>query len=111
MPVARNVWQPIASAMPAAGRQADHAPGVRLAHRLIGKSAAVVPPGGPEQPALSLLGEAGRGYIGAQRAWWHGIVCCLPPFSCSRIVQPALRCRGRRSSTLIFKAALIRAKR
>jgi hypothetical protein len=49
--------------------------------------------------------------VGAQcfgeRAWWKGMVCCCR-LSHSRIVHPAPR--GRRSSTFIFKAAVMRAK-
>jgi hypothetical protein len=61
--------------------------------------------------SLAVLGDAGRIDVGAQRLgerMMTGIACCLPPFSCSRTVQPAPH--GRRSSTFIFRAAVMRAK-
>ena len=46
---------------------ADHAPGVRLAHRFVGEHGAVVSARGAEQKALAVLGDAGRVDIGMQR--------------------------------------------
>jgi hypothetical protein len=40
------------------------------------------------------------------RPLWHGMLCCLPPFSCSISSQPAPF--GRRSSTLSFSASALR---
>ena len=42
------------------GPTADHAPGVRLSHFLIGEGIAVVPAGRAEQPSLAVLGDPGR---------------------------------------------------
>ena len=50
--------------MPAA---ADHEPGRRLIHRLLGQRGRVVARAGAEQKPLALLGDAGRGDVGVQR--------------------------------------------
>ena len=60
MPVARNVWQPISAAMPAVLAAADHAPGVGLVHGAVGQPIGFVAARGAEQPALAVLGDAGR---------------------------------------------------
>jgi hypothetical protein len=93
------------------GAPADHPPGVGLAHRFVGEHGAVVAARGTEEEVLAVLGDAGRVDIGMQRLGervmaGHGVL--LPPFSWSRIVHPAPR--GRRSSTFILRAALMRAK-
>ena len=44
---------------------ADHPPGVRLAQGPLGQHGAFVAAGGPEQPALTVLDDAGRVDIGA----------------------------------------------
>ena len=53
-----------------AGRRrspADHAPGVGLRHRLVSQYGCVVPWAGSEQPAFSIVGDAGRVYLDVQR--------------------------------------------
>ena len=72
IPLAHNVWQPISAAIPAA-----------LARR---RSA--------EQPALAVLGDAGRIDVGAQRFGKRMMTrhrMFLAAFSCSRTVHPAPR--------------------
>jgi hypothetical protein len=41
------------------GAPADHPPGIRLAHRLLGQLVAAVATAGTEQPAFAIFGEAG----------------------------------------------------
>src|ERR1700726_4590787 len=49
------------------GPSADHPPGIRLAHRLVGEQAAVVTPRRAEQPTLTILGDAGRIDVSVER--------------------------------------------
>jgi hypothetical protein len=46
---------------------ADHAPGVRLCHRLLGQLGGAKTRAGAEQPALAVLGDARGGDFGVQR--------------------------------------------
>ena len=85
---------------------ADHAPGVRLLHGLLGQNGGVVSARRAEQAAFSILGDAGRGDVGVQRLGKrmmarHGVM--LAAF----LMQPDPPARpcGRRSSTFIFSAA------
>jgi hypothetical protein len=105
IPVARNLWQLISSDTPAtAARRRILRQASGWVIGLSDKALPVVPSCGTKQPAFAVLDDADA----LASAWWHGILCCLPPFSWSRIVHPAPR--ERRSSTFIFKAAVIRAK-
>ena len=45
----------------------DHAPGIRLIHRLPREHGGVVSAAGAEQKALAVLGDCGHGNIGVQR--------------------------------------------
>jgi hypothetical protein len=58
---------------------ADHAPGIRLRHRLFGQSRSCVPRAGAKQPAFAVFGDAGGIDEGAQRLGkrvmaWHRVL-------------------------------------
>jgi hypothetical protein len=63
---------------------ADHAPGIGLAHGLVGQRVRVVPARGAEQQTLAVPADAGRTDIGVQRLG-KGVVSA--PFGVPVIVQ------------------------
>ena len=110
IPVARKVWQPIASAMPAARARR---PIMRQASGWVigfsGKHFAVVLPRGAEQPALAVFGDAGRVDISVQ-GFGQRVMARHRVVLAAFLVQPDQPApRGRKSSTFIFKAAVMRA--
>jgi hypothetical protein len=68
IPVAGNVWQPISAVMPAAAarRRIMHQASDWV-HGELGQPIGFVPTCGAEQPALAIVGDAGRVDEGAQR--------------------------------------------
>jgi hypothetical protein len=51
----------------AAGTAADHAPGIRLRHGLLGQDGCIVPWAGAKEKSFAILGNAGGGDVDVQR--------------------------------------------